>query len=303
MTDSISTTTKVKFGCIAIPLTLLIAGAFVWSRFEWIPAGHVGVIYNASGGIQNKVYKPSRVFVGLFQTLYTYPTRLQAAIYSSDPGWGEEKSADGIQITTSDQATTSFDVAVYYRIRSENVFTAFRSFGAINIEDVQSQHIRRAVREAANAVGTQYDVFQLLGEMREEASQRINERLRDNLGRKGVTIERTMLLGAAPQADINQKITTRVNSLTQLTISRLLAQIAEVSRQSSVIRAQSDAKARNFTAAQTKDKSLELMELELQEDAIDAWSGKLPKVMIKPGQTIVINGDVISAAAAAGARR
>ncbi|MBL8048394.1 MAG: hypothetical protein JNJ45_06900 [Chthonomonas sp.] len=285
---------KLKLGCIVIPLGILIAFSIIWSRFQWIPAGYVGVIYNASGGLQDKVYTPRRVFVNWFQTLYVYPTRLQAAIYSSTPQWGEVSASDGIQITTSDQATTTFDVAVYYRIRKENVFTAFKSFGAIPIEDVQSQHIRRAVREAANAVGTQYDVFQLLGDKRQEASERINERLVANLGRKGVTIERTMLMTATSQADITQKITTRVNSLTQLTISRLLSQIAEVSRQSGVVRAQSDVKARTLTASQTKDKSLQLMELELQEEAIDAWNGKLPRIQSKPGQTIVLGADALS---------
>ena len=285
---------KLKMRFIVIFSVLLIAGLWLYSRLQWIPAGFVGVLYNASGGLQKKIYQPQRLFVGPFQQLYLYPTKLQAAIYSQDPNFGEVRSSDGVLITTSDTATTNFDVAVFYRVEPENVFKAFESFGPIRIEDIQVQHIRRAVREAANAVGTQYDVFQLIGPKREEASLALTVRLKEILGRKGITIEQSMLLSANPSSDINAKITSRVNSYTQLTISRLLAQIAEISRQTAVTRAQAETKARTLQADQTKDKSLELLELDLQEEAIDAWNGKLPAIQSQPGQTVILGGDTLS---------
>ncbi len=286
---------KLKFVTITILTCLLVLGLWLYSRLQWIPAGFVGVLYNASGGLENKVYKPQRLFVGPFQQLYLYPTKLQAAIYSQDPNFGEVRAADGVQITTSDTATTTFDVAVFYRVEPDSVFQAFKSFGPIRIEDIQIQHIRRAVREAANAVGTQYDVFQLLGPKREEASLALTVRLKEILAKKGITIEQSMLLSAKPAPDIEAKINARVNSYTQLTISRLLAQIAEVSRQTLITRAQAETLARTLQADQTKDKSLELLDLEMQEEAVEAWNGKLPAIQSQPGQTIILSGDAITA--------
>lgn len=284
---------KAALGCIGLPLLLLVGGIVWWSRLQWIPAGYVGVVYDAKGGLEEKFYKPQRLYIGFFQQLYTYPTKLQAAIYTQDPNWGEYRAADGIQITTSDNTTTIFDVAVYYRVKADDVFTAFRAFGPIPIEDIQVQHIRSAVREVANSVGTQYDVFSLLGPKRAEASTRLTDGLRNVLGRKGLTVERAMLLTAEPRADITQKITTRVNSYTQLTISKLQAQIADISRQTAITRAEAETKARTLTASETKDKSLQLMELELQEQAVDAWNGQLPRIQPKDNQTIIVGSDAL----------
>jgi regulator of protease activity HflC (stomatin/prohibitin superfamily) len=282
---------------LVIVLLAIVGGSWWYSHTVWIPAGYVGVVYNARTGLQNKVYNPQAVYLGFFDQIYTYPTRLQAAIYTEDPNWGEERVADGIQITTNDSAITTFDVAVLYRVDPKDVFTVFQKFGPIPIDDIQSMHIRRAIREGASAIGNQYDVFQLLGPKREEASQRLTAELQSRLGPKGITIIQAMLMTAYPSSDISGKITGRVNSYTQLEISKLEAQIAEVSRQSSVVRGQAEAQARTLTASQTQDKSIDMLKLELEGQAIDKWTqagGHLSPIIVKPGETVIVgNGNSI----------
>lgn len=282
---------------LVIVLLAIVGGSWWYSHTVWIPAGYVGVVYNARTGLQNKVYNPQAVYLGFFDQIYTYPTRLQAAIYTEDPNWGEERVADGIQITTNDSAITTFDVAVLYRVDPKDVFTVFQKFGPIPIDDIQSMHIRRAIREGASAIGNQYDVFQLLGPKREEASQRLTAELQSRLGPKGITIIQAMLMTAYPSSDIAGKITGRVNSYTQLEISKLEAQIAEVSRQSSVVRGQAEAQARTLTASQTQDKSIDMLKLELEGQAIDKWTqagGHLSPIIVKPGETVIVgNGNSI----------
>lgn len=282
-------TAKVKLGCIGIPVLLTVVGLYAWSRMQWVEAGHVGIIYNAQGGLDSRVLKPQRVFMGYFQTLYTYPTRLQAAIYSQDENYGEQQAADGINITTSDNTQTQYDVVVYYRVRHEDVQTVFRSFGPLPIEQVQTLHIRRFVKEAANAVGARYDVFQLMGSKRKEASELVAQRLRDELKPRGITIEHAFLMNPTPMGDINEKITSRVNAYTQLTTSKIQNQIAELSRQIAIVRADAENKARFVTAAQTKDKSIEMLKLELEEAAVDAWNGKFPTVQVGEKTTVVLD--------------
>lgn len=282
---------------LVIVLLAIVGGSWWYSHTVWIPAGYVGVVYNARTGLQNKVYNPQAVYLGFFDQIYTYPTRLQAAIYTEDPNWGEERVADGIQITTNDSAITTFDVAVLYRVDPKDVFTVFQKFGPIPIDDIQSMHIRRAIREGASAIGNQYDVFQLLGPKREEASQRLTAELQSRLGPKGITIIQAMLMTAYPSSDIAGKITGRVNSYTQLEISKLESQIAEVSRQSSVVRGQAEAQARTLTASQTQDKSIDMLKLELEGQAIDKWTqagGHLSPIIVKPGETVIVgNGNSI----------
>lgn len=283
-----------RLAIVVIVLAVLVFSAFYWlSRIQWIPAGHVGLIYNAQSGLRKVVYKPRALFVGPFDQLYIYPTKLQAAIYTEDTLYGEQKAADSIEITTSDAAITKFDVTILYRVEPSNVFLVFERFGPIPIHDIQTLHLRRAVREGASAVGNAYDVFDLLGPKRKEASTRLTAEIKNRMQSKGITVVSAMLGAAHPSPNIVEKITQRVNAYTQLEISKLEFQVAEVTRKSSVVLAEAEAESRKVTGSQTVEKSLEMLQLELEEQAIAKWAlagGKLPPIIVGPGQTVIVNG-------------
>jgi regulator of protease activity HflC (stomatin/prohibitin superfamily) len=266
---------------------------FKYSRTEWIPAGQVGVIYDANSGLRHNIISPKAVYVGWRQRLLTYPTQIQPAIYTQDPNEGEVKAADGIQVTTNDTANTTYDVIVYYRVKRENVLTAYASFGAIPISDVQTLHIRRAVKEAANNIGVQYNAFELMGEKRQEANAKLLAELQRLLSSKGISVEVAMFGACAPSQDLQSKINARVNAYTELEIARLNGQRAEVERQIAVIKAEADNKARGLSASQTQGTSLEMLKLENYKAAIQKWDGRLPTISSQPGQTIVIGGNAI----------
>lgn len=281
---------------VAVALIVVFAAyrGFVWSRTQWVAAGHVGLLFDAQRGLQKDIISPRAVFVGWRQQLYTYPTQLQAAIYTQDPDEGEVKAADGILITTNDNANTIFDVVVMYRVKPDDVVTVFNAFGPIPIEDIQTNHIRRAVKEAVNVVGTRYDVFQLMGEKRGEANQALTAELQKRLASKGISVEIAMLGSCYPPAEVQSKITARVNSLTDLEISRLKSQLADIEKQTALVRAEAASKAREISASQTQNKSLEMLRLEIYETALKKWNGELPMLESKPGQTLVLGRDLLS---------
>jgi hypothetical protein len=248
---------------------------YYFSFTHWIPAGYVGIIYNAQGGLQDKVYSPRAVTLGYFQQLYTYPTRIQNAVYTQDPAAGEIKAADGIAITTSDNANTTFDISVVYRVRPEDVRQVFKSFGPIPIADIQSQHIRRAVKEGASVIGSQYDLFALMGPKREEASMKLTAELRSRLAQKGITVERAMILTAYPTQNMSAKITTRVNSFIALDIAQLNSKIAEINRQSAIVTADASQKAQQIAASGVAGKAQVIIDLENVDAAIEKWNGHL----------------------------
>ena len=95
----------------AVTLVVFFIGFGIWNSFmQWIPAGHVGLLYHANGGLERRVVTPKRIFVPWMTTLYTYPTKLKAAIYTNDPDEGEVKAADAVKVTTNDNASTDFDI-------------------------------------------------------------------------------------------------------------------------------------------------------------------------------------------------
>ena len=282
------------FAAIAL-IVLLFAGwqVFRFSRTEWIPAGHVGVIYDANSGLQNTIIPPKAVYVGWRQRLLTYPTQIQPAIYTQDADEGEVRSADGIQVTTNDTANTTFDVLVYYRVKRDDVLKAYSSFGAIPVSDVQTLHIRRAVKEAANNISVQYNVFELMGEKRTEANRKMLTELQRLLSSKGISVEVAKFGQCYPSQDIQAKINARVNAYTELEIARLNGQRAEIERQIAVVKAEAENKARSLSASQTQGTSLEMLRLQNYKAALQKWDGHLPDITSQPGQTLVIGGSAL----------
>ena len=288
---------KIGVGLIVSLVLILICWGIFNARSQWIDAGHVGIVYNANGGLdRSKTLNPERVFVGIGQRIYQYPTMLQNAIYTQDSSQGEQKSADGVLVTTKDNQNTVFDISVIYRVKKTDVFKAFDSFGAIPIEDVQTLHIRRALKEAANNIGTQYEVFEMMGSKRQEASQKLTTELKRLLDYKGVTVELAMFCACEPTPELQNKINSRVNAYTDLQISKIRSEIAEIDRQTAVVLAEANQKARALSASKTKTSSLEMLQLQSDAAAIERWDGSLSPIQHAPGQTLVIGGSVLGGA-------
>ncbi len=275
-------------------LILFVVALIGWTYYrlnlQWIPAGYVGIRFNArSGADRTRLYQPQAYFTGPFEQFYLYPTRIQNAVYTQDPTAGEAKSADGILVTTNDTANTTFDVSVIYRIDKENVFKAFDTFGPIPIETIQSQHIRRAVREESSVVGNQYDVYALMGPKRVDASQMLTERLRGKLAPKGITIIQAMILNAYPSQDLVTKIHNNVNSVTGVQIATLNQQIATTQNLINIVNAQATQEAQRITGSGTVAKSLDIIDLELAEEAAKKWNGSLTKIQGGGNKSVIVD--------------
>ena len=287
----IKTRSKLTIGCATVLFLALIGWSYYRLNLQWIPAGYVGIKFNArSGADRTRVYEPQAYFTGPFEQFYLYPTRIQNAVYTQDPTAGESKSADGILITTNDTANTTFDVSVIYRIDKKDVFRAFDTFGPIPIETIQAQHIRRAVREESSVVGNQYDIYALMGPKRVEASKMLSDRLKEKLAQKGITILQAMILNAYPSQDLVTKIHNNVNSVTGVQIATLNQQIATMQNQINIVNAQATQEAQRITGSGTVAKSLDIIDLELAEEAAKKWNGSLSKVQGAGNKTIVLNG-------------
>jgi regulator of protease activity HflC (stomatin/prohibitin superfamily) len=262
--------------------------------YEWIPAGHVGVMYSNRTGLIREEIPPKRVRVPWLHKLYIYPKTLKAAKYVNTVVDGKAVN-NAVQIATSDNSTTSYDVVVFYR--AADVVKIIDNFKPIPVEEVESVHIARALKEAANAVGTRYTAFQLMGSKREEASIALTQELSNRISSKGIAIEAALLCQAYPSAQLQAKITGQVNAITELTIAEIRSQIAEQTKQAAITRATAENKARTLTASTTTEKSNAMLALEADEAALRRWDGQLPLLEGKPGQTIFVPDSLAARAA------
>ena len=277
-------------------LVLFVIGWGVWfSMHEWVPAGNVGVLYHANGGLENKVYSPRWMFVPPMTQLYTYPVKEQAAIYCNDTQEGEDRAADAVRVTSNDASNTDFDIVVYYHIEPNDVLKIFNNNRGQPIKTIQSTVIRASVRQQASIVGKDYDAFALMGKSREEASEKLTNLLKKELIVNGITVDNAYFATSYPNEQIQQRIVNQVNAETDLNIAKIDKDKASVNKDIAIIRAQASAEASRLKSAQTQTKSLELMELETKIAAMRKWNGHLPPVKVQQGQTVIITSETLNA--------
>jgi ABC-type uncharacterized transport system substrate-binding protein len=129
-----------------------------------------------------------------------------------------------------------------------------------------------------------------MGPKRVEASQKLSDRLKDKLSAKGITIIQAMILNAYPSQDLVTKIHNNVNSVTGVQIATLNQQISTMQNQINIVNAQATQEAQRITGSGTVAKSLDIIDLELAEEAAKKWNGTLSKVEGGGNKTIVVNG-------------
>jgi len=279
----------------SILLGFFLVGFGVWNGLHrWIPAGHVGVLYHASGGLERTVYPPRRIYVGWLTTLYTYPTMEQAAIYTNDPDEGEVKAADAVRVTTNDNANTDYDIVLWYHVEASDVLKIFDNYKTQDIKQIQSTVIRASVRQQASVVGREYDAFALMGGSRKEASNKLTTLLQNELGNKGITIDRAEFASPYPNEAIMQRITNQVNAETELRIAQINQEKAKLEKDIAITQATAFAEASRLKSAQTQTKSLEMLKIDTDIEAMRKWDGHIPPIQAKPGQTIIITPEALA---------
>ncbi len=279
-----------------ILIVLFLIGFSVYTSFmQWIPAGHVGVLYHATGGLERRVIPARRIFVPWMTTLYVYPTMEQSAIYTNDPSEGEVKAADAVRVTTNDNANTDFDIVVWYHIEPNDVLKIFDNYKTQGIGQIQSTVIRSSVRQQASVVGRDYDAFMLMGRGRKAASDKLTTLLQQELSARGITIDRAEFAQPYSNDAIMQRITNQVNSETDLRISQINRTKAGLEKDIAITKAQASAEAARLKSAQTQAKSLEMLKLETDIEAMKKWDGHIPPIQARPGQTIVITPETLQA--------
>ena len=284
---------------MAVVLAIAVIGTIVYfTRSEWVEAGTVGVWYGYGGLVRDRIITPRRVWIPWGSHLYTYPTTQQLALYSDDALSGEVRDADSIQVTTSDNMATAFDIAVWYHIERTDVFRIFDNFRGIDVKQIQANFLRPTVKRAVQDVGTQYTALDLMTGSRKEASEKLKQRLADLLGQKGITIDFAEFAGVHPNEQTKGNTLARVNALVDLGIARTTNQKAKIERDIAITKAKAEAQAQALTALQVKGESIELQRLEAQIAATKKWDGALPPIMVRPGQNVTITPGMLDTARA-----
>ena len=189
---------------VVVLLAAALAGVpLLRSAFQRTPKDRVGISYGGGpveGVHFQKIVAPGSglFFNGFFDSLYLYPADQLNYILADTPGTkGQEATTDAVVAPTSDRVTVSYQVAVYYKLNTDQLRAFHEQLGLryqaytddgwdALIADTLRQQIEAALQEETrrHTVADLYGDADLLVQIQQEIQATISARLEAALGRR-----------------------------------------------------------------------------------------------------------------------
>jgi len=187
---------------VVVLLAAALAGVpLLRSAFQRTPKDRVGISYGGGpveGVHFQKIVAPGSglFFNGFFDSLYLYPADQLNYILADTPGTkGQEATTDAVVAPTSDRVTVSYQVAVYYKLNTDQLRAFHEQLGLryqaytddgwdALIADTLRQQIEAALQEETrrHTVADLYGDADLLVQIQQEIQATISARLEAALG-------------------------------------------------------------------------------------------------------------------------
>lgn len=237
-----------------IPLGLLV---FVQSICV-IPSNTVGVKYSALNGTSKNTLKEGVHFVTPFvDKIYKIDTTVQ------------ERTDDQVSVQTKDAQWAKMQVNVKYEVSKSNAFKVYKQYKTMDA--LKENIIGNYAQNAMNEVCSKYNIIDLLGDQRNEIINKASEILRENLEKEGVTLKMLTIKDLDAGEKIEKAISDEAVAKKQVETAKQKQEKARTEAETKLIEAEGEA---NANAVKTKALTPEV----LQEQWINKWDGKLPKV-------------------------
>lgn len=237
-----------------IPLGLLV---FVQSICV-IPSNTVGVKYSALNGTSKNTLKEGVHFVTPFvDKIYKIDTTVQ------------ERTDESVSVQTKDAQWAKMQVNVKYEVSKSNAFKVYKQYKTIDA--LKENIIGNYAQNAMNEVCSNYNIIDLLGDQRNEIINKASEILRENLEKEGVTLKMLTIKDLDAGEKIEKAISDEAVAKKQVETAKQKQEKARTEAETKLIEAEGEA---NANAVKTKALTPEV----LQEQWINKWDGKLPKV-------------------------
>jgi regulator of protease activity HflC (stomatin/prohibitin superfamily) len=260
-----------RFGFLVVG-ALLLAGCT-----REVPPASVGIKFNATSGLSERLVKPQVVWVSPTERLVVYPTSIKNATYTRATNEGERTGDDSIPASTVEGSILPIDLTVSYHVEPADVLKAFQNFGTEDLAEIQTNYIRWVAIYGVNVVSGTRSIFDLTSKDRAGLGKQIRAIIQPILGDWGITVDDVYVGEVYPNQQVKTKVDERIAMKNSFELAKVGLQRATIDAQTTLTNAKKDAALNRLLALQG-DKVLELKRLELQRAAIEKWDGKSPMI-------------------------
>jgi regulator of protease activity HflC (stomatin/prohibitin superfamily) len=250
-------------------IVLVFLGLFLFrSTLIFVPAGHVGVVYDRGRGVLPHAMKEGLNFaIPVWQHVTLFDTRIQEYTMSAAVDEGALRRDDSLDAPTSDGQQVKVDATVLFKVNGDKAPELYKTVG----EDYVDKIIRPFSRSQIRMVISRYSAPSIYSEKRQEAETVMTNELADMLAAKNLILDKVLLRAVYFSPEYSKAIEQKV-------IAEQRVKQAEYEVKEATQRAQAKiAEAKGLAEAQALQKA-SLTQEYLQLEAIKKWDGKLPQV-------------------------
>lgn len=232
----LSTRAGVILGGVALTGLLLSQGLKV------IPAGNVGVVFSALGGVRPQPLQEGiHLVTPFFDRVNLYSTRTQEVTLSHSRGEGDEGA---IRARSKEELDITADVTVRYAVSPQAAATLHQRLGPDYERVLIAPEIRSKVRDAIGQV----NAADLISTQRRAVEVNVSEGLKAEFARNNILLDAVLLRELRIPESVAKAIEQKQTAEQQVAVERNRLQQANISAQRAVVEAEGSAKAAVATA-------------------------------------------------------
>ncbi len=244
-----------------------------------ITAGNVGIKVNMLGsdkGVQEEVLGVGRVWIGVNEELYIFPTFTQNYVWTKAEDEGSPND-ESISFQTKEGLSVNGDFGISYHIEPANVSKVFQKYRR-GVDEITDIFLRNMVRDALNKTSSTKPVDYIYGAGKARLMEEVDSLVRSQTDLVGISLEKISLIGDLRLPDqvtqaINKKIDADQQALEAIATARKMVEGARGDSLSTVIKATGEA-----TAIMVKQEALRNAPQLIQYEIATGWDGRLPLV-------------------------
>lgn len=204
--------------------------ALLTSSFVIVPAGHVGVVFNIFGGIQDdELNEGVHIVLPVLQQVILYDVRQREVTLARETG--DEiagRSSEGLEIIS--------DVTVIYQVRRDQAARLHQDIGA----DYQQVRLRPVIRSKIRDAVANYRAADLISVERARLQREIEESMTTELERDNIIVRNVLLRDVRIPQSITTAIEEKQAAEQQVEVEENRRRQSEISAQRRVIEAEGE---------------------------------------------------------------
>lgn len=269
-----------------------------------VPAGYVGVVYNMSGGIEDKTLSQGWHFVAPTKNVTLYSIGLEQS-YLTAASKGDSKKDESFNIPTSDGKTVTVDLEFSYRFDTERITETFTTFKGKSGEEIKDQFIKPKIVAWTQEISANYPVTDIFGDKRTQINAELDVYLKEKFDPYGIIIDTVNFTNISVDDETAAAIQKKVTAQQELELAEIEAKTAmiqaekdkevalkraQAEKETALINAQAEKEVAEIHAEQimiaaeaeaeaNKKISESLTATLIAKQKLEVWDGVLPQIV------------------------